>query len=314
MSSSPSQPAQALAIEGLSHWYGDREALAGVSLTVEAGGIVGLLGPNGGGKTTLFRIVTTLLTTPPGHVHVFGHDVARAPEDVRRLLGVVFQAPALDPRLTVVENLRTHGHLYALRGDRLETRVSETLAHVDLADRAEDNVGTLSGGLQRRVEIAKALMPEPRLLMLDEPSTGLDPGARRDLWDHLAHLRDTLGTTVVLTTHLMDEAARCDAVALLHKGHLVAHGNPRDLISEIGGDVILVASSDVDGLADDIRTRFDQPAEVVDGHVRIERQDGHRLLAELVEAFPERIDGITFGKPTLEDVFLHHTGDRWTLS
>ena len=302
---------RALDISTLNHRYGNREALIDVSFWAEAGSIFTLLGPNGGGKTTLFRIVTTLLPTAAGHVSVFGRDVTTEARDVRRLLGIVFQSPALDSRLTVVENLRTHGHLYGLRGKRLTSRIGDALGLVELTDRADDLVGTLSGGLQRRVEISKALLPEPKLLVLDEPSTGLDPGARRDLWDHLVNLRRTLGTTVMLTTHLMDEAAKSDRVAVLHEGHLVALGSPSDLVAEIGGDVILVASRNVGMLAEDIRSRFRQAVDVVDGHVRIERAKGHAFVSELVEAFPEQIEGITFGKPTLEDVFLHHTGQRW---
>ena len=301
----------ALEVEGLSHRYGDRQALTDVSFSVDVGSIVALLGPNGSGKTTLFRLVTTLLPATPGHARVFGHDVATAAGDVRRLMGVVFQAPALDSRLSVVENLRTHGHLYGVKGGALTARVTDALTRVDLADRANDLVGTLSGGLQRRVEIAKALLPAPRLLVLDEPSTGLDPGARRELWDHLSRLRDRLGTTVVLTTHLMDEAARCDKVVLLHDGKLAALGTPRALVGEIGGDVILVATPDGEALARDIQTQFDLPTEMVDGQVRIEREHGHQFIAALVEAFPDRIDGVTYGRPTLEDVFLHHTGRRW---
>ncbi len=305
-----SDNALALRIDGLGHNYGDRAALVDVSFSADTGSILALLGPNGGGKTTLFGIITTLLSTTPGHVHVFGHDVAVVPDQVRQLMGVVFQAPALDTRLTVEENLTAHGHLYGLRGAHLRSRLSAVLAMVGLQDRSRDVVGTLSGGLQRRVEIAKALLPEPRLLVLDEPSTGLDPGARRELWDHLAGLRDTLGTTVILTTHLMDEAARSDNVALLHEGRLVALGAPRVLVTEVGGDVVLIASDEAESLARDIRDRFNHPVEVVDGQVRIERTNGHQLIGELVEAFPGRIDGMTYGKPTLEDVFLHHTGQR----
>ena len=302
---------RALDIAALSHRYGDRDALIDVSFGAEAASIFTLLGPNGGGKTTLFRIVTTLLPTTRGKVLVFGQDVATKAHEVRRLMGVVFQSPALDGRLTVVENLRTHGHLYGLRGRRLTSRLGEALGLITLEDRADDLVDTLSGGLRRRVEIAKALLPEPKLLLLDEPSTGLDPGTRRELWDHLERLRRTLGTTVMLTTHLMDEAAKSERVAVLHEGRLVALGSPTDLVSDIGGDVILVASHDVQTLAEDIRRRFRHPVEVVDGHVRIERERGHAFISELVEAFPERIDGVTYGKPTLEDVFLHHTGQRW---
>ncbi len=271
-----------------------------------------LLGPNGGGKTTLFRIVTTLLPTAADHVSVFGRDVATEAREVRRLMGVVFQSPALDGRLTVVENLTTHGRLYGLRGRRLGSRLSEALDLVGLADRADDLVDTLSGGLQRRVELAKALLPEPKLLVLDEPSTGLDPGARRELWGHLEDLRQALGTTVILTTHLMDEAAKSDRVAVLHEGRLVALGSPTDLIDEIDADVILVASTDADRLAKDISGSFQQAVNVVDGHVRIERVQGHTFISQLIDAFPDQIDGVTFGKPTLEDVFLHHTGQRWS--
>ena len=307
MSSDP----RALDISALSHRYGDRDALIDVSFWTEAGSIFTLLGPNGGGKTTLFRIVTTLLPTGASHVLVFGRDVAAEAHDVRRLLGVVFQSPALDGRLTVVENVRTHGHLYGLRGRRLTSRIGDALGLVTLEDRADDLVDTLSGGLRRRVEIAKALLPEPKLLLLDEPSTGLDPGARRELWNHLELLRRTLGTTVMLTTHLMDEAAKSARVAVLHEGRLVALGSPAGLVAEIGGDIILVASHNVEMLAEDIRRRFRQVVDVVDGHVRIERAKGHAFISELVEAFPEQINGVTYGKPTLEDVFLHHTGQRW---
>ena len=271
--------------------------------------IFGFLGPNGGGKTTLFRIVATLFPPTAGHVSVFGADVTRSPADVRRMLGVVFQSPALDPRLRVTENLRHHGHLYGLHGSELERRIARTLAIVRLEDRAHDLVMALSGGLQRRVELGKALLSEPRLLLLDEPGTGLDPGARRDLWDHLATLRRQ-GTTVVVTTHLLDEASRCDRVGILHEGQLVALGAPSDLTAAIGGDVVLVAARDLDGLAKKVRDRFGQAVEILDDRLRIERQSAHEFITDLVEAFPGAIDSVTFGKPTLEDVFVHHTGRR----
>lgn len=302
----------ALQISSLNHRYGDRQALIDVTFSADAGSSFALLGPNGGGKTTLFRIITTLLPTTPGHVSVFGHDIASDAQQIRRVMGVVFQSPALDSRLTVAENLKTHGHLYGLRGKRLATRITDVLTLVALADRAQDFVGTLSGGLQRRVEIAKALLPEPKLLVLDEPSTGLDPGARRELWDHLDNLKHTLGTTVMLTTHLMDEAEKSDRVAVLHEGHLVALGSPDDLVAEIGGDVIMITSKTPSVLAEDIHHRFGQDVSVVDGCVRIERTNGRSFVSELIEAFPGQVDGIAVGKPTLEDVFLHHTGQRWS--
>ena len=303
---------KAVTVSGLSHRYGTRAALTEINFAVEAGSIFTLLGPNGGGKTTLFRIISTLLPIRSGHVHVFGHDVADDAAAVRRLLGVVFQSPALDDRLTVLENLSSHGNLYGLRGKRLRSRIDDVLGLVGLNVRAGDQVHTLSGGLQRRVELAKALLPEPLVLVLDEPGTGLDPGARREVWDHLVRLQRDQGTTVVLTTHLLDEAARADRVAVLHEGSLVALGTPQDLIAEVGGDVLLVTAPDLEALAAAIRDRFRQPVTILDGHLRIERARGHQFITDLVDTFPGQIDAVTFGKPTLEDVFLHHTGQRWT--
>ncbi len=300
----------ALNISHLSHAYGERQALDDVSLTVAAGEIFGLLGPNGGGKTTMFRIVSTLLPIQRGSVHVFDADVATRPADARRRMGVVFQSPALDIRLTVVENLRHHGHLYGLRGSALARRITDVLGRVRLEDRADDFVQTLSGGQRRRVEVAKAILPAPALLVLDEPSTGLDPAARRDLRDDLKSLREREGTTVVLTTHLMDEAAGCDRVAILHEGRLVAMGAPAVLTAEVGGDVVQITAREPQALAEAVHARFGVDPQIVDGQLRIERERAHEFVPDLVEAFPGAIEAITFGKPTLEDVFVHHTGRR----
>ena len=274
------------------------------------GELFGLLGPNGGGKTTLFKIVSTLITPVDGSVRVFGRDVVADPDHVRRQIGVVFQSPALDLRLRVDENLRHHGHLYGLHGRRLAERIRAVLALVRLDDRATELVGTLSGGLRRRAELAKALLPAPKLLILDEPSTGLDPGARRDMWEHLEQLRRQDHTAIVVTTHLMDEAARCDRVGVLHQGRLVAVGAPDALTAAIGADVILITTPDRDGLATKIRERFGEQVEVLDDRLRLERQRAHEFITDLVEAFPGEIDAVSFGKPTLEDVFMHHTGQR----
>jgi ABC-2 type transport system ATP-binding protein len=297
-------------ISAVRHRYESRMALDGVTLQVAAGEIFGLLGPNGGGKSTLFKIVSTLLAPSEGSVQVFGDDVVRDAAAVRRHLGVVFQKPALDGRLTVSENLRHQGHLYGLRGDRLARRIAGVLARVGLSDRGRDLVGTLSGGLQRRAEVAKALLHEPRALVLDEPSTGLDPSVRRDIWDDLERLRDQEGTTVLLTTHLMDEAAGCDRVGILDEGRLVALGTPTSLTDAIGGDVVLVTARNAAGLAPRIRDRFGVGADLVGDKVRIERDRAHAFVTELVESFPGEIDAISFGRPTLEDVFVHYTGKR----
>ena len=300
----------ALEISNLSHRYGTRAALTAVSFSVSVGELFGLLGPNGGGKTTLFKIVSTLITPVDGSVRVFGRDVVAAPEQVRRQIGVVFQSPALDLQLRVDENLRHHGRLYGLHGRRLAERIRAVLALVRLDDRATELVGTLSGGLRRRAELAKALLPAPKLLILDEPSTGLDPGARRDMWEHLEQLRRQDHTAIVVTTHLMDEAARCDRVGVLHQGRLVAVGAPDALTAAIGADVILITTPDRDGLATKIRERFGEQVEVLGDRLRLERQRAHEFITDLVEAFPGEIDAVSFGKPTLEDVFMHHTGQR----
>jgi ABC-2 type transport system ATP-binding protein len=302
----------ALDVSDLEFRYDGRQALRGVSFDVVPAEIFALLGPNGGGKTTLFRIVATLAPPGRGRVRVFGQDVVARPDVVRRWLGVVFQSPALDPRLTVAENLRHQGHLYGLRGDVLDARIADALARVGVSDRRDDLVLTLSGGLQRRAELAKALVHQPPLLLLDEPTTGLDPGARRDVWDHLRGRRDRDGVTVVLTTHLMDEAARSDRVGIIHEGRMVAVGRPDELTAAIGGDVLQVATADPGGLAARIRARFGVTANVIDDRIRIECDRGHEFITDLVEAFPGEIDAVTFGRPTLEDVFMQHTGRRLT--
>ena len=208
----------AVLIDRVSHRYGNREALRSVSFEVRAAEIFALLGPNGGGKTTLFRILSTSFAPTGGRAEVFGHDLVTQSAQVRQQMGVVFQAPSLDKKLSAAENLWHHGHLYGLRGQPLRQQMTEMLGRVGLSDRARDRVEKLSGGMQRRVEVAKGLLHRPRLLLMDEPSTGLDPGARRDLWDYLKESRERDRLTILLTTHLMGEAEQCDRVAILHRG------------------------------------------------------------------------------------------------
>src|SRR5262249_28197415 len=205
------------------------------------------------------------------------------------------------------------GHLYGLHGAALKTRIQDMLARVGLADRAGDRVETFSGGMQRRVELAKGLMHQPGVLLLDEPTTGLDPGARRDLWQYLHQLRTEERVSVIVTTHLMEEAERCDRLAILNLGQVVALGTPAELRSQIGGDVILLGSSNPRRLAHGLEDRFGISATVLDDKVRLERKDGHKFVTELMEAFPGVIDSISISKPTLEDVFIDRTGHRlWT--
>jgi ABC-2 type transport system ATP-binding protein len=298
-------------VEGLRHFYGSREALAGVSFRVSRGEIYGFLGPNGGGKTTLFKVLSTLMPAGGGTVRVLGRDLRGDLRPVRRCLGIAFQRASLDPKLTVAENLRHHGHLYGLMGATLRGQAQAVLARLGLADRAADLVETLSGGLQRRVELAKSLLHRPELLLLDEPTTGLDPGARRDFMTYLHELRAQDGVTVLLTTHFFEEAERCDRIGILHRGRLVATGAPEELRGRIGGDVVEIRAKDPEGLRKKIRDRFGGEPVLVDGTLRLERPRGHELARELVEAFPGEVQGVTFGQPTLEDVFIHLTGHRF---
>ena len=290
-----------------------RPALAGVDFQVAPGEIFGFLGPNGGGKSTLFRILATLARPESGSLHVFGADLATRAREVRRSLGVLFQSPSLDLQLTVRENLVHQGHLHGLSGRDLAGRIAAGLERFGLTERAEQRALELSGGLRRRVEIAKALLHEPRLLLLDEPSTGLDPGARRDLWETLEALRTGAsgGVTVLLTTHFMEEGDRCDRLALLSRGTIVAEGTPVALKGEIGGDVVTLTGRDPEDLARDLAARHPELApRVSDGAVRLESPRGHELAARLAEALPGRIDSITVARPSLEDVFLRRTGHR----
>ena len=303
----------AIEVSDLRHNYGERAALKGVSFTVRPAEIFGLLGPNGSGKTTLFRILSTLMIPTSGSARIMGFDPTTQPNSVRQQIGVVFQSASTDVKLTAAENLWHQGHLYGLSGARLRQRIAEMLGRVGLADRAKERVETLSGGQQRRVELAKGLMHRPAVLLLDEPTTGLDPGARRDVWQYLAMLRDEEGVTVIVTTHLMEEAERCDRLAILSEGALVAMGTPAELKSEIGGDVIVLEADDAQALAARIQSRFGVPCNVIDNKVRLEREQGHRFVTDVMEAFPREIHSISVSRPTLEDVFISRTGHRfWT--
>jgi ABC-2 type transport system ATP-binding protein len=297
-----------VAVENLTHKYGERTALSGVSFQVREGEIFGLLGPNGGGKSTVFRILSTLMSPTGGKATICGHDVGRDPAAVRRLIGVVFQSQSLDKKLTVEENLRGQGHLHGLSGAALRERIEKVTARLGLGDRRGDLVEILSGGLKRRVEIAKGLLHRPKVLLMDEASTGLDPGARRELWQYILELRERESVTVLLTSHILDEADKCDRLVLLHEGRVVSEGSPAQLKAKIGGDVVILESADPVALSEKIEGRFRVRPVSVDGTLRVEIANGHRFITEVVEAFPGAIESVGLHKPTLEDVFLRETG------
>jgi len=302
----------AVEVRDLRFRFGEREVLRGVTFSVAAGELVALLGPNGGGKTTLFRILTTLAPAASGTASVFGADLAREPDLVRRRIGVVFQAPSLDKKLGVAENLENQGLLYGISGAALTARVAELLERFQLTERAHERTETLSGGMKRRVELAKGLLHRPRVLVMDEPTTGLDPGARRDFWAELDAVRKKEGMTVLFTTHLMDEADRSDRVAILDGGALVALDRPGALTAAIGGDVVTVRSAEsVDALKAEMESKLGVTAALLDGAIRIETPRGAEVVKELSAAFGPRLESITLGRPTLEDVFIRKTGKRF---
>ena len=305
-----------IVLSSLTHDYGGRLALDRLSFPVAPAQIFGLLGPNGSGKTTLFRILSTLMIPSGGTATIRGFNVAKEPAQVRQQTGIVFQARSLDIKLTIEENLRHAGHLYGLSGKHLRARIADVLQRVALTDRAKDYVETLSGGMQRRVELAKGLIHSPAVLLLDEPTTGLDPGARLDLWQYLRMLRDEEGVTVLVTTHMMEEAEYCDRLAILSQGKLVALGSPEELKSTIGGDVVLFETESenaAQSLAARMSGRFEVTPTVLGNTVRLERENGHRFLTAVLDAFPGEVRGVSVSRPRLEDVFIQRTGHRfWT--
>ena len=301
----------AISVENLGFSYGTHQALKDVSFCVQVGEIFGLLGPNGGGKTTLFRLLSTLLPMQSGEGQILGRNLETEAQSIREEIGMTFQSPSLDVRLSVLENLRFQGMLYGLSGQILIDRIDLILSDLGLNDRRTDRVDTLSGGLKRRVEISKGLLHNPALLLLDEPSTGLDPGARRQLWSMLSQLREERGVTILVTTHLMDEAEQCDRLAILNQGQLIATGTPRELRETVGGDCVVLEADDPEMLAERIGDVPDQNLQILPGMVRIETAAGTTFLHDAMSKHGELIKRASVGRPTLEDVFVHHTGQRF---
>lgn len=295
-------------ISNLHHSYGSRKVLNGVSLSIQAGEIFGLLGPNGSGKTTLLRILSTAFPLNEGEVKIAGFDLRTQSSEIRKIFGVVFQSPSLDGKLTVLENVHHHGRLYGLTGNALKKRSEEMLTQLGVMDRANERTEKLSGGLKRRVEIAKSLLHSPKLLILDEPSTGLDPGSRHDVWTYLKTLQKSQKTTVLVTTHLMEEAELCDRLAILHQGNLAGAGKPDELKKMVGGDVIQIQSADAEKLTEKIKEKFKIDAVCRGENIVIEHPLGAEFVPRLAGSFPGEILSITLRKPGLGDVFMHLTG------
>lgn len=298
----------AILAERLSYSYGTRQALKGLDFQIPAGSLFGLLGPNGSGKTTLFRLLCTLLPVQEGVLEVCGLNVARCQAAVRRSLGVTFQSPAVDVRLTVAENLKCHGSLYGLSGSGLKSRVVEMLNRFQLEDRAATLVGQLSGGLKRRVELAKGLMHSPRVLLLDEPTTGLDPRARQEFWELLVTQMKSQGTTVVAATHLMTEAELCDQLLLLDEGRIVACGSPHELQGRLSGERLTLKLRNAAAVQKSIEDVLHTSVKISGNQMSLRVQNSAEQISLLLAGFREEILGLELTRPSLEDVFLELTG------
>ncbi len=296
--------------EELRKAYGPLEAVRGISFAVRPGELFGCLGPNGAGKTTTIKMLCTLLAPTSGRALVCGRNVVSEPDAVRRSIGIVFQDPSLDDRLTAEENLRLHAGLYGVPSARRSTAVSEALERVGLSDRAHDLVRTYSGGMKRRLEIARGVLHQPKVLFLDEPTIGLDPQTRKRVWEHLFYLKKQLGVTLVLTTHYMEEAALCDRVAIIDHGRLVALDAPAALRKEVGGDVVTLALEQeelAEPLKEKIQARLGAAVRGRGAELSFEVADGERAVVKLLGEL-HGIQGFSIRRPTMDDVFLKLTG------
>jgi len=302
----PRQPA--VEVAGLEKRYGDVEAVRGVDFRVEAGETFGFLGPNGAGKSTTINILCTLARATAGTARVAGHDVQTERDAVRRSIGLVFQDPTLDVELTAEENLRFHAELYGVPRAVLGQRIDDMLRMVGLTERRGSVVQTFSGGMRRRLEIARGLLHSPRVLFLDEPTIGLDPQSRASVWDYIRALREREDITVFLTTHYMDEAEHCDRIAIMDSGRIVALGTPEALKAAIGKDRVQITTTDDEAAIAALRSRFGIEAGMHSGEVTFAVADGERFVPRLFAELGVSIRSVSVASPSLDDVFLAHTG------
>jgi ABC-2 type transport system ATP-binding protein len=295
-------------VENLSRRFGKIEAVKEVSFAIEEGEIFGFLGPNGAGKTTTINMLCTLLRPGGGSARVNGFDVVRQRSDVRRSIGLVFQQSTLDEQLSAEQNLRFHGYAYGIPAAQREQRMHDLLTMVELYDRRKHKVRTFSGGMKRRLEIARGLLHLPRVLFLDEPTLGLDPQTRKHIWDYLHDLRRRENLTIFLTTHYMDEAENCGRIAVIDHGRIVAMDTPDGLKNAVGGDLVTFSTADTQAAAQLVRQRYHVEPQIQDGQVRFHVTSGETFLPDFVREFPQRLLSVGLRRPTLEDVFLSLTG------
>jgi ABC-2 type transport system ATP-binding protein len=310
--SAPDDRAPIIAVRDLVKAYGSGKtafrAVDGVSFDVRPGEVFGFLGPNGAGKTTTISVLCTILQPTAGQVTIAGHDVRQRPDEVRRSIGVIFQDPTLDNQLSAQENLDFHAFAYDVPRAEARERGEMLLRLLELWDRRNDAVKTFSGGMKRRLEIARGLLHRPGVLFLDEPTQGLDPQTRALIWHYLLGLRASDGLTLFMTTHYMDEAEYCDRIAIIDHGQIVALDTPDRLKAMLGGDVVTLRTSD-NGLAQhEIEQRFGRQAQLAAGELRLEVERGDEFVPELVRSLTPRVQSISVSRPTLDDVFIKLTG------
>ncbi len=298
----------AIEVRGLVKNYDQVEAVRGVEFEVAAGEVFGFLGPNGAGKTTTINMLCTLVKPTAGSASVAGHDVVRERDDVRRNIGLVFQDPTLDSYLTATQNLQLHAELYGVRSDLVNPRMEQVMTMVGLWDRRDSPVGTFSGGMRRRLEIARGLMHSPRVLFLDEPTIGLDPQTRRSIWTYIRELQEREQITIFMTTHYMDEAEWCDRIAIMDHGQIVALDAPETLKAQVGTDRVSIHTDDDDAAIAALKQRFDVEARISEGAVTFAVPQGEEFVPRLFAELGIAIKAVHVSRPTLDDVFMSYTG------
>ena len=288
--------------------YGELEAVRGINFEVQPGETFGFLGPNGAGKSTTIKILCTLANPTSGFARVAGHDVRRERDTVRRNIGLVFQDPTLDSYLTGEQNLRFHADLYGVPRSQLDARMKLVLDMVNLWDRRESAVATYSGGMKRRLEIARGLLHAPRVLFLDEPTVGLDPQTRSSIWEYINDLKQREDITIFLTTHYMDEAENCDRIAIIDHGQIVAIDTPENLKASVGKDRVQISTADDQDAIKELKDRFDIEAAVHEGLVTFSVASGERFVPRLFAELTVAIRSVSVARPSLDDVFMSYTG------
>jgi ABC-2 type transport system ATP-binding protein len=299
---------EAIQVDDLKKSFGELEAVGGVSFDVAAGEVFGFLGPNGAGKTTTINMLCTLARPSGGSARVAGHDVVRERDDVRRNIGLVFQDPTLDGYLTATQNLRLHAELYGVESALFAPRMRQVLEMVGLWDRRDAPVQTFSGGMRRRLEIARGLMHSPRVLFLDEPTIGLDPQTRSSIWRYIDELRRSEDITIFMTTHYMDEAEMCDRIAIMDQGRIVALDTPEALKAGVGADRVRIQTEDDEAAIAALADRFGLESRMSEGAVTFFVEAGEEFVPRLFAELGLAIRSVSVSRPTLDDVFMSHTG------